>query len=102
MKPREWDRNFNDRAFEVIDESGKPVLQIYYKTANEIVINGMFRVGLSMVYVSEESGIRTQELVTREGKVSDEKPPPPSKIMFRYPSLKHQGEFSPDWKPITY
>lgn len=99
VRPREWDRNFNDEALEVIDNTGRPILQVYYKSANEIVINGVFRSLLHMVYASEETGVETRLIPKSEGA----KPtPPPLKKMFRYPSIKHRGEFAPDWPKTRF
>lgn len=96
IRPSDWDRNFNDHAFEVVDQNVRPILQVYYKTTNEIVINGVFRSLLHMVYASDETGVEMRLIPKKEGA----KPTPPSlKRMFQYPSIKHFGEFSPDWKP---
>jgi hypothetical protein len=93
VRPPAWDRNFNNQAFEVVDESGTPMLQIYYKQADHIVINGVFRSQGYMTYATEETGIRARLYALPI--------PPPLKTMFRYPSIKHKGEFAPNWKPLA-
>ena len=42
-KPPNWDFNSNDKAIEVVNESGGPIFQLYYKTPSHIVINGIFQ-----------------------------------------------------------
>ena len=74
------------------------MLQIYYKTDNEIVINGVFQSLFHFVYASEETGLERRPILIPEGEVR-KSPPPPLKAMFRYPSVKHRGEFAPDWRP---
>ena len=40
--PRECDRNFSSNAFEIINEAGRPVLQVFYRRSNEIEVSGIF------------------------------------------------------------
>jgi hypothetical protein len=90
LKPPDWERNFNDEAFEVIDNTGRPILQIYYKGENEIVVAGVFKDSQGKLFANE-TGI----VIRPQG--SEE--PPPLKKMFRYPSDKYPGQLSAEWRP---
>ena len=89
VQPKGWDFNFNDDGFEVVDADRRPILQIYYKSENEIIIAGVFRGPFDMIYVSE-TGIQTRHIGAGG--------PPPLKRMFRYPSEQYKGKLSQDWK----
>jgi hypothetical protein len=91
----QFGRNFNDRAFEIVNERGAPVLQIYYKTANEVVINGVFVTPFETVYVNDD-GVRTIPILGPLGKIDR---PADLKRMFKYPPVKYLGEFDPKWEP---
>ena len=40
--PQTWDRNYSSNAFEVVNEDGRPVLQVFYKRPNDVQVNGVF------------------------------------------------------------
>jgi hypothetical protein len=83
------DRNFNARAFEVVDGNRRPILQIYYKGADEVVINGIFESPSRVLYVTEERIMLNPSLANA----------PSLKPMFKYPSVKFFGVFDPNCEP---
>jgi len=48
--PANWDRNYSSNAFEIVSEDGTPVLQVIYKRANEIQVNGVFLVDSNVIF----------------------------------------------------
>jgi hypothetical protein len=40
--PKLWDINYNSTNFEVVNEDANPVLQVIYKSANEVQVNGIY------------------------------------------------------------
>jgi len=91
-KSNSLDRNYNEQAFEIVDR-GIPILQIYYKGINEVVINGVFEDPFTTVYVTDE-GILPPKVV--KGKVIKPRPLTP---IFKYPSVKYLHEIDPAWEP---
>jgi hypothetical protein len=55
-RPPDWDRNFDDLGFEIVNGSQHPVLQFYYKTPSWIVIKGTFLSGRHLLLVDD--GVR--------------------------------------------
>lgn len=88
LRPEGWDRNFNNDGLEIVDKDRRPILQIYYKSENEIIITGVFRALDRMIFVSETS-IQTRRIGSGA--------PPPLKRMFRYPSDKNRSVLAHDW-----
>lgn len=50
--PPRWDRNYTSNAFEIVREDGLPVLQVIYKRANEVQVNGFFIVNTNYIFAS--------------------------------------------------
>jgi hypothetical protein len=52
--PEQWDFNFNSdsNVFEIVNESTNPVLQVIYKAANEVQVNGIFFGNKNDIYVA--------------------------------------------------
>jgi hypothetical protein len=84
-----WDRNFDDSAFEVVDEKGTPMLQIVYTTPNNVTIFGVFQ-GKNGVYFVGPRGVRTsfQLYSDKYLRLAGY----PLKKLFKYPSRKYQGQ----------
>jgi hypothetical protein len=118
--PQTWDRNYSSNAFEVVNEDGRPILQVFYKRSNEIQVNGVFIVNNYDVYesfgalpllISPRVRIAGNQ-TTQELEIEDFKKMFPKvvasvdtnavyaikftdqKPMFKYPAWKHLGEYS--------
>lgn len=53
--PARWDRNFSSNEYEVVRDDLVPVLQVIYRRANVVEINGMFDIGTNQLYVTSNS-----------------------------------------------
>jgi len=40
--PNKWDINYNSNKFEIVNEETNPVLQVIYKSASEVLVNGVY------------------------------------------------------------
>jgi hypothetical protein len=119
--PPNWERNFSRNAFEIVNEATNPILQVIYKRANEVQINGVFFtdtnyflkafgnefeflnvfIGKS-VYSTNETikiplkiGIRTivgNPMMTNIDDIYGMSFG--QKALFKYPSWKHLGEYA--------
>jgi hypothetical protein len=113
--PDGWDRNFNANAFEIVNESGRPVLQVLYRKSNEMDVSGIFVVGtnetlaafgwIMILFSPQTNG-------TFNAYMQGIKPPTniesfyvphndpfatelsQQKCIFKYPSWKHPGELA--------
>lgn len=82
IRPPSWDYNSSDRAFEVVNEKGTPIFQLYYKTPSNIVINGVFSgPQIGVMYLSEYG------MFGNEPTLYFVKP------IFKYPSWKFPGQY---------
>jgi hypothetical protein len=76
-----WDKNFDDSAFEVVNERGEVVFQLIYIDARTISVKGIFRKG-RIVMVVDDKGFTMN----------------PSKVvsnitkLFQYPSASNRGK----------
>jgi hypothetical protein len=101
LRDPQWDRNYNDTAFEVVNKDLVPVLQIIYTTPHDVLIYGIFQSD-SSVYVLSSNGAKMaaggQFTVTRRDY--------PNKKLFKYPSRKYLGQEDdfpvPTQEPTTY
>ena len=112
--PRRWDRNFTSNAFEIVQQDGRPVLQVIYRRPNQVQVNGIFLVNTNRIYVSFSNAVPElnvpdfYELVGTQS-VSVATTPAMNKIlqmfmfdfnytnqkaMFKYPAWKHLGQFA--------
>lgn len=107
--PARWDRNYTSNAFEIVREDMLPVLQVFYKRANEIQVNGIFIVNTNDV-LGSFGGNPTVIYVFGVFPTEDQKavikpaPLPPSmvfdmkfpnqKAIFKYPAWKHPGQYA--------
>jgi hypothetical protein len=96
----DWDRNFTEDAFEVVNKDGVPMLQVIRKTPDHWVVNGVFVNGNSVAVASEaglsvsmdmptmspEQHQRVQQAIRNA--MSTLKP------IFKYPSYQHKGEYA--------
>jgi len=118
--PKPWDRNYNSNAFEVVNEYTNPVLQVIYKKANEVQVNGIFLVDTHDVLVAfnampllispravlienqatQEVDIRalgsilTNIVVTLDTNAAYGIQFSDQKAMFKYPSWRYPGELA--------
>lgn len=53
--PRLWDINYDSNKFEVVNENTNPVLQVMYKSPNEVQVNGIYIVDNIDVYAAFNS-----------------------------------------------
>lgn len=81
-----WDRNYNDSAFEVVDDTGVPMLQIVYMTPNTVSIYGVFQG--KHVYFAYKGGVTVNSTPEPYFPVGEY----PLKAIFKYPSRKYQGQ----------
>jgi hypothetical protein len=56
IQPTNWDRNFDEEAFEAVDKNQQPVLQLIYRSPSEILVRGVFIVR-GAVWVLTENGL---------------------------------------------
>jgi hypothetical protein len=54
IEPPGWDWNFDDEAFEAVDETSHPVLQLLYRTPSEIIVRGIFVAAGSALAVTDQ------------------------------------------------
>lgn len=76
-----WDRNFNQRALEIVDENKNPVLQVIWKTPNHLIINGIFHFG-GVTIIADANGWRPR------------RPGDKLKPLFKYPSWQFPGQYA--------
>lgn len=81
IRPEGWDRNSSANALEIVNEKKAPVLQLYYKTPREIVVNGIFPTAQGVLYITENAMAYNPHK------------PPTIKRIFKYPSWQHPGEY---------
>lgn len=78
------DRNFNDKALEIVNSDHRVLLQVYWKTPSQLVINGIFPNGRRYILAgpggAQESPTVLDTFVL--------------KPIFKYPSWKHKGEYA--------
>ena len=83
-RPEGWDMNQDDKAFEVINEKGQPVLQIIHNTPSHIVFAGLFFSANNVPILSTEIGARTGPDFGNE--------PYPLERIFKYPESQYKGQ----------
>lgn len=81
VKPPNWDMNFADGAFEVINDKQEPVFQLIFRTKDKAVINGFFPLQ-DTVFITSEFGIGLLDEI-EEYKFTR---------IFKYPSSKYLGQ----------
>jgi hypothetical protein len=86
-----WDRNFTDKAFEVVDQNEMPMLQVISETTRRIEINGVFPTtdGKGVIVITP-SGIGSFKFDSN-GQLPTAIPLAP---LFKYPSWKYQGMYA--------
>lgn len=110
--PPEWDRNFSPNAFEIVNDDGRPVLQVTYRRSDEVDVSGLFVIGknellsafgsLLVVFSPQTNGLYNAHIETskpstnREGFLFDSTNPyattlSTQKCIFKYPSWKYPG-----------
>jgi hypothetical protein len=86
-RPEGWDWNHDERAAEVVDETGAVVFHIEYQDDNTAVIKGRFVAG-GMLMVCDDTGAWNINSIS--GLTSERTWP--IKPAFKYPSKDHKGE----------
>lgn len=81
-KPANWDKNSDKTALEIVDEEGKPVFQLFYKTPSHIVVNGFFTNGETIIIATEKEIILNPDDIQNYS----------IKPIFKYPSSKYPSE----------
>jgi hypothetical protein len=86
-KPRLWDCNFNEMAFELVDENGKPAFQYIRKSESELQVNGAF-ISDGIFILADDRGCLRQfgGQPAQTGLML--------KPIFKYPAWKHKGEYA--------
>jgi hypothetical protein len=88
------DRNFTDKALEVVDRNLVPLLQIIYEADRKVVINGVFidpKGGKTAVIITPTNNQKVDIDPTGQKKVVV-----PLKRIFKYPSWKYPGVYADD------
>jgi hypothetical protein len=81
----DWDKNSNDRAFEVVDQSGLPVFQMVRNGIDRITVKGIFPMP-GGVLIGDDNGVRVGPKVQVSGATI--------KPVFKYPAWKHPGKYA--------
>ena len=79
-----WDRNFDDSAFEAVNENLVPVLQIIYSLPRRVEIFGLFGDRPLVISPKGIAGLAPGTPITPENY--------PVKRIFKYPSRRYQGQ----------
>ncbi len=84
-----WDRNYTDRALEVVNEDGFPVLQLVRVGKRNIAITGVFLAfGMAIAIAPGQFMRRLSSIAEAQALLSDSAVFPK---LFEYPSWQHQG-----------
>lgn len=89
--PVDWDCNSSSNAVEIVNESNLPILQVFYRKPEQIVVRGIFVVGKFCVYGDENSMTMGTYHPSKPSGLPSEfylKP------LFKYPSWNHRGDFA--------
>lgn len=109
--PAEFDRNYSDNSFEVVDKNQTPVLQVIYERPNHVRVNGIFRGSIKgelapviiegkphgmiwavfgkyhKIYLPSNAG--EDRLILDSFRTN---------VLFKYPSFNHRGEYDGHFK----
>jgi hypothetical protein len=88
VQPPEWDRNFSERAVEVVDAQGVPIFQLIRKTVSHYVVNGILPFPGGGLIVATDQGTA---LNPSPGNLARARAA--LKPIFKYPSWKYHGQF---------
>ncbi|MFC2022904.1 hypothetical protein ACFLTL_01935 [Chloroflexota bacterium] len=83
VNPENWDKNYDNNAFEVVNQEGKPVFQFILESQYSFILRGVFPIpGGGVVWATESLSVIN---------------PSPFEIfslvpIFKYPSSEFQGE----------
>lgn len=91
MKIALLDRNFTDKALEVVDQRGAPLLQMIFETDRQVRINGIFATpdGRSAIIITLTGNQKVDSDQTEKNKIIV-----PLKPIFKYPSWKYPGVYA--------
>jgi len=81
-----WDKNFNDRAFEVVNEEGTPIFQLIRQTRSDFVFKGFIFTPTVLLLAGDDM---RQVPVRLAGSVKLSLIP-----IFKYPSWKYPGKYA--------
>ena len=85
-KPKDWDFNSNKNAIEIVNSAGKPMYQFLYKSASQIVVNGIFPFANGFLI----AGPKGLTVIQNANVIAEYDLEP----IFRYPSWKYPGEYA--------
>ncbi len=86
--PLDWDRNYSSNAMEIVSKNNIPILQVFYRRPEEIVVNGFFS-DTNFVMSAFNGQCHFYKLPTTNELVF-----PWAKPIFKYPSWQHIGEYA--------
>jgi hypothetical protein len=85
--PLDWDSNHSSNAVEIVNKEGIPMLQVYYRRPEEIVIRGFFQCNSELLFMDEN---KTVIMPIEYFHPSEYRLNP----IFKYPSWNHPGEYA--------
>lgn len=86
--PLNWDCNKNTNAIEIVNENNFPILQVYYRRPDQVVVRGVFWIGSqSLIYANDDGFGEYTDFKYLQSTRRAIKP------IFKYPAWNHQGEY---------
>jgi hypothetical protein len=89
--PAMWDRNCNSNAFEIVDEKNLPILQVFYKRPDIVVVRGVFATKENVIIAF---GNAAQKMILSPDQMLGFLPNLQRRALFRYPASLHPGELA--------
>ncbi len=83
----DWDKNSNDRAFEVVDQNGLPVFQMVRNGIDKITVKGIFLMP-GGVLIGDDKGVLVGRVPKEQVSGATIKP------IFKYPAWKYPGKYA--------
>jgi len=88
--PPGLDTNYSDKAIEVVNASGQPMLQIVFEDARHVRVNAVIPIAPFQYAVYTPSGVTRFSVDPNKPSLVEI----PLKPLFRYPGWQHRGEFA--------
>ena len=88
VKPQNWDKNYDDNIFEVVNQDGAPVFQVIYESQFHVIVYGIFPSPNGSVIWVTQSGVNFNPSPFQTFHLDP---------IFKYPSSKYQGQRRGSW-----